>query len=66
MLPSFNPIFKIESIMPGIDTLPPDLTDSKSGVPVFPKLLPEDLSSFFIDSLISLSKLSGSFLFSVK
>ena len=66
MFPSFNPIFKIESIMPGIDTLPPDLTDNKSGVPVFPKLLPEDLSSFFIDSLISLSKLSGSFLFSVK
>ena len=52
--------------MPGIETLPPDLTDSKSGVPAPPNLLSDILSSFFTASFISLSRLSGSFLFSVK
>ena len=28
---SFNPKFKIVSIMPGIETLEPDLTDNRSG-----------------------------------
>ena len=65
-LHSFNPIFKIESIIPGIETLPPDLTDSKSGVPSPPKHLSDKFSSLLTACLISLSRLFGSFLFSVK
>ena len=63
---SFKPIFKMESIIPGIEILPPDLTESKSGVPSLSKLLPEIVSNLLTASLISLSRFSGSFLFSVK
>ena len=63
---SLIPIFKIESIIPGIDTFPPDLTESKRGVV-------SSLNFFFVifsksanAFSNSLSNLSGKDLFSIK
>ena len=59
-------MFKIESIIPGIEILPPDLTDSKRGFDFPSKLRPEYCTNLFTASLISPSSESGNSLCSIK
>ena len=46
--------------MPGIETLPPERTERRSGVSLPPKLLPEYFSNFPTAFFISSSRSSGS------
>ena len=52
--------------MPGIEILPPDLTESNNGLSEIPNFFPEYSSSFFKEALSSLSKFFGISLFSIK
>ena len=59
-------MFKIESIIPGIDIFPPDRTESNNGTPSLPNVLLERASSSLTDDLISSSRPSGKLACSMK
>ena len=48
------------SIMPGIEALAPDRTDTKRGLSLFPKVFPVMVLSVRMDSMTSTLSLSGS------
>ena len=49
---SFRPKFNIVSIIPGIEILAPDLTETSKGFFKSPNLLPDSFSIFFISAFI--------------
>ena len=59
---SFNPRFKIVSIIPGIETLAPDLTETKSGLFKSPNFFPHSFSTCFNSRLIDLISFEFNFL----
>ena len=50
---SFRPKFNIVSIIPGIETLAPDLTETSKGFFKSPNFFPESFSIFLSSLLIS-------------
>ena len=58
-LASFSPMFRTVSIIPGIENFAPDRTDTSSGSPGSPSVLPRAASSAARCSATSASNPSG-------
>ena len=58
---SFSPKFRIVSIIPGIDTLAPDLTETNKGFFKSPSFFPDSFSIIFNSLLTSFSIFGVSF-----